>query len=85
MTTVKYVGAATLVTSLLWTWGARVNSNLIEGIARNNDSYNKGTRDLITQVISILHLCTFKTPILYIANQQSWFAEYNKGGLLVAK
>jgi hypothetical protein len=32
-----------------------------------------------------IHLCTFKPPILYIANQQSWFAEYNKGGLSVAK
>jgi hypothetical protein len=35
--------------------------------------------------IDILHLCTFKTPILYIANQLCWFAEYNKGGLSVTK
>lgn len=39
--TSKYVGAATIATSLLWTLGTRTNSNLIEGISRNNDLYNK--------------------------------------------
>jgi hypothetical protein len=41
MTTFNYVGAATMATSLLWTLGTRVNSNLIEGISRNNDLYKK--------------------------------------------
>ena len=32
-----------------------------------------------------LDLCTFQSPILYIVNQQRWFAEYNKGDLSVEK
>ena len=33
----------------------------------------------------VLHLCTFQSPILYIAIQLRWIAEYNKGDLSVAK
>ena len=32
-----------------------------------------------------LHLCTFKPPILYIAIQLCWIAEYNKGGFISSK
>ena len=62
--TSKYVGAATIATSLLWTLGTRTNSNLIEGISRNNDSYNKQfwvsnpdlieSRRLINKIVGLL-------------------------------
>jgi hypothetical protein len=48
MTTGRFVGAATIATSLLWTLGGRVNSNLIEGISRNNDQYKKNLQFWIT-------------------------------------
>ena len=62
--TSKYVGAATIATSLLWTLGTRTNSNLIEGISRNNDSYSKQfwvsnlnlieSRRLINKIVKLL-------------------------------
>jgi hypothetical protein len=41
--------------------------------------------DLNGTIRAVSNLQWSKTPILYIANQLRWFAEYNKGDLSVAK
>jgi hypothetical protein len=37
----NYIGVVTITTSFIWLLGTRINSNLIEGISRNNDLYNR--------------------------------------------
>ena len=74
----NYIGAATIATSLVWTLCSRINSNLIEGISRNNDLYNSRfevsdarlviARRCINNSLFILERSLVEKPLLNAAN-----------------